>query len=183
MATTQQLRSAVQRIAGQADRDLATLWGQVDTPAQARAALNDVLPALVRQYGSAAATVSAEWYDDLRVQREIRGGFRAITADLGTSGADSLAGYGAAAVARNDGVTAARVLVAGGLQRRITNYARQTVMTSAIKDPNARGWQRVGDGDSCDFCSMLLGRGSVYTETSVDFLSHDACGCGAAPAW
>jgi hypothetical protein len=30
---------------------------------------------------------------------------------------------------------------------------------------------------------MLIGRGAVYTEASVDFEAHDHCHCGAEPAW
>jgi hypothetical protein len=55
-------------------------------------------------------------------------------------------------------------------------------MGSSIADPKARGWMRVGSG-RCDFCRMLIGRGAVYTESTVDFHAHDHCGCGATPAW
>lgn len=180
----QQLRSQVQGLADKANRDLAVVWRSVETPQQAAAALNDVLPALVQQYGAASATLAAIWYDDQRTRRGVRGRFEAITADLGSAGTDALAGYGAQAVAKHGGdAAAARVLVAGGLQRRIANYARQTVMTSAIADPSARGWQRVGSGDSCEFCSMLLGRGAVYSEDSASFEAHDHDECYAEPAW
>lgn len=42
------------------------------------------------------------------------------------------------------------------------------------------GWRRVGDG-GCDFCDMLIGRGSVYKEDTAQFLSHDRCRCTAEP--
>ena len=53
---------------------------------------------------------------------------------------------------------------------------------SSTTDPKARGWQRVGVGE-CDFCSMLIGRGAVYSEATADFLSHDHCHCYAEPAF
>lgn len=179
-----QLRSAVSRLALAADRDLAALWRQVDTAVQARTALEDILPALVQRYGAASATLAATWYDDLRQKRGIGGSFEAIPADLGDSGASVLArwGVGPLYTAEPDW-TAARTLVSGGLQRRIANFARSTVTQSSVADPKARGWQRVGDGSSCEFCSMLLGRGAVYSEATADFESHDHCGCGAEPAF
>lgn len=179
-----QLRSAVARLSTRADRDLAALWGQVETAVQARTALADVLPALVENYGAASAALAATWYDDLRAKRGIGGHFEAIPADLGASGADVLAGWGVGPLfAATPDWAAARTLVAGGLQRRIANFARTTVSTSSVADPKARGWTRVGDGSSCDFCSMLLGRGAVYTEATADFAAHDHCGCQAEPAF
>lgn len=183
LVSTTQLRNAVESLSSRADRDLAAMWRQVSTAAQARQALGDILPALVEQYGIAASALAAQWYDDLRAKQEVRGRFRAIPADLGTAGADALAGYGAESVAKNNGLLdAAKVLIAGGLQRRIANYARDTIMQSALADPQAEGWQRETAG-GCAFCEMLAGRGAVYSESTADFASHDACRCVAAPAF
>lgn len=57
------------------------------------------------------------------------------------------------------------------------------VTETALADPQATGWRRVGDGDSCAFCRMLIGRGEVYSEAGVTFASHDRCGCEAEPAY
>lgn len=185
MATsTTALRSAVQRLALQADRDLASLWRQVDTAVQAREALADVLPALVQHYGPAAASLAATWYDNLREKRGVKGRFEAIPADLGPAGAEVLAGVAVGPLFGADpNWDAAKTLTIGGLQRRIANYSRATVTQSSIADPQAQGWERVGDGSTCEFCSMLLGRGAVYSEESAAFEAHDHCGCSAAPAW
>lgn len=181
---TLQLRSAVAGLATLANGDLNGLWRAVSTAVQARDALRDVLPALVDKYGAASATIAAEWYDDLRAKKGVRGRFTAIPADLGSAGADALAGWGVGPLfAAEPDWTAAQALIAGGLQRRIANYSRATITGSAIADPKARGWQRVGDGASCEFCSMLLSRGSVYSEATASFEAHDHCGCGAEPAW
>lgn len=184
MATSAPLRKAVQRLALVADRDLAALWRQVDSAAQARQALADVLPALVQRYGPAAATLAATWYDSQREKHGVPGRFEAFPADLGAAGADVLAGVGVGPLfGAEPDWQAAKTIVAGGLQRRIANYSRATIAQSSVADPKARGWRRVGDGSSCDFCSMLLSRGAVYTEASADFPAHDHCGCGAEPAW
>jgi hypothetical protein len=73
-------------------------------------------------------------------------------------------------------------LIAGGVTKRIANGARDVVTMSSIADPASKGWMRVGAGE-CDFCAMLVSRGAVYSEASVEFASHDHCNCGAAPAF
>jgi hypothetical protein len=144
----------------------------------------DVLPALVATYGDAAGTLAADYYDDLRERQGAGRRFAAIVADLpNDGGTDELARWGVSPLfAAEPDWTSAKTLVAGGLQRRIANVSRLTITQSSVQDPAARGWQRVGAG-GCDFCSMLIGRGAVYTEASADFDSHDHCNCQAEPAF
>lgn len=73
--------------------------------------------------------------------------------------------------------------LSGTAQRNIQQWGRDTVTSNSIADPSADGWQRVGAGHNCVFCSMLIGRGAVYTEASADFASHDRCNCQAVPAF
>lgn len=158
------------------------MWAQLRTADQARAALMDVLPALVQGYGAAAATVSADWYDDTREETGVRRRFIAIPAEPG-GGTDELARWGIGPLfSAEPDWASARTLIAGGLQRRIADAGRDTVRDSSIADPSARGWQREGVG-GCGFCTMLIGRGAVYSEASVGFASHDHCSCVAVPAF
>lgn len=159
--------------------DMAALWRQVSNAAEARVALKDVLPALIRTYGQAAAAIAADWYDEAREVAEVAGSFRAIPASIETSGAESLALW---ATEKGSDLTTIQTLIEGGMQRRIVNWGRETVMGSALSDPKADGWQRTGVG-SCDFCNLLIGRGAVYSESSADFASHDHCNCVAVPAF
>lgn len=179
MPTSTQLRRDVASLSTLASRDLAALWRRVETAAQAETALRDVLPALIETYGAAAATVAADWYDDLREERAVRRRFTAIPAEIPDVGAQSLVGW---ALSEANDLPAFQTLILGGTQRRIANHARLTVTGSSVADPSARGWQRVGVGE-CDFCQMLLDRGAVYTEATADFQAHDHCNCGAEPAW
>ena len=94
-------------------------------------------------------------------------------------GTDALVKWALATAA--DGETF-QSLIAGGVTKRISNGARDVVTRSSLADPSAKGWMRTGAGN-CDFCAMLIGRGAVYSEASVDFASHDHCNCGAAPAF
>lgn len=184
MTPAAQLRKGVSGLAVLANRDLARLWQEVGTAVEAKQALADVLPHLVDVYGTAAAALAADWYDELRAKRGVPGRFGATPAEIGNTGTDALAGVAAGPLfsAKPDW-SSALVLAQGGLQRRIANQARSTVMLSSVRDPRAHGWRRVGDGSTCDFCSMLLGRGAVYTEATADFPAHDHCGCGAEPAF
>lgn len=165
--------------------DVGVVFRQVDTAEAAREALQDILPSLVALYGAAAATLSADWYDDIRDTDGARGRFTAIPAEVdpATAGTTELAGWGVGPLFQAEpDWDSARSLVQGGLQRRITNASRETITGSSVADPAADGWQRVGSGE-CAFCDMLIGRGAVYSEASADFASHDHCACSATPAF
>lgn len=179
MPSPTQLRNGVSTLAGLAESDLTALWRRVETEAQAETALRDILPALIDTYGAAAAALAADWYDDTRDEAGARRLFTAIPAEIPEVGAQALVGW---ALATATDMDALQTLIAGGTQRRIANFARMTVSGSSVADPSARGWKRVGAGE-CEFCRMLIGRGAVYTEASVDFPAHDHCNCAAAPAW
>lgn len=178
MATS--LRSDTASLVRLADRDLARLWRLVASGASAEVALRDLLPSIVTEYGSAGAAVAAEWYDQQREKAAPRGRFTALPVAADDRGSQALIGW-ALKEATDDAALA--TLIAGGVQRRIADHARYTIARNSVEDKAAKGWQRVGDGKSCDFCSMLIGRGAVYAEASADFTSHDHCGCSAAPAW
>lgn len=180
MATQLGLRSRIAGLSRLATDDLAVLWRQVERAVDAEEALRDLLPAVIDAYGPAAAALAADWYDALRVKSGTPGSFTAIPADIADSGEQALIGW---ALAEATDLSSFRVLIEGGMQRRLANFARYTITGSSIADPGADGWQRVGDGSSCAFCRMLIGRGAVYSEESADFASHDHCGCGAQPAF
>ena len=175
-------RRDLRELTNLAENDLRLLFRQFNAAEAARDGLMDVLPLLVAIYGSAAATLGADWYDDLRDAANPRGRFTAIPAELPDRGrTDALARWGVAPLfAAEPDFATSLVKVAGGLQRVIANADRETVRFSAVQDRGARGWARAGSG-GCDFCAMLIGRGAVYTEATADFDSHDHCGCVAVP--
>lgn len=184
MPTVSQYRSDVDELVRLASLDLEVLWRQVNDATAARDFLADVLPALLYVYGTAAGTLAADWYDDLRVELEIQGRFTALVAELPPRGrTDALAGWAVeelftAEPDLNGSLTRAQ----GGLQRIIADVGRNTVMGSSVADPRARGWQRSASS-GCGFCRMLAARGAVYTQANVDFGAHDRCRCAAVPAF
>lgn len=175
-----ELTKGVAALNALAARDLAALWRSVTNAAEAEVALRDILPRLIDTYGLAAGTLAADWYDDQRNKVGAKKRFRAIPADIKDSGSQALIGW---ATSTATDIPSLQSLIEGGTQRRIANFSRLTVSGSSIEDPAARGWYRIGAGSSCEFCVMLIDRGAVYSESSVDFASHDHCNCGASPAW
>jgi hypothetical protein len=164
-----------------ADGDLDALFRQIAGAEGLRDALMDVLPQLVAVYGEAAASLAADWYDEIRDADGAAGRFRAIPADLpNRERTDALARWGVGPLFGGAGVEAARSLVGGGFQRIVADAGRQTVIRSLVADPQGRGWRRETRG-GCDFCKMIAGRGAVYSAETADFASHDDCGCIAVP--
>jgi len=161
-----------------ARNDLRVLFRQFDTAEAARQGLLDVLPRLVTIYGAAAATLAADYFDDLRDASEAKGRFRAIPAEPETGGLDALARWAVGPMfqAAPDPL-AALSLAAGGAQRSIANAARLTVVQSSLADPRAQGWTRVGHGE-CDWCKQYLD-GEVHYVEGYDFQAHNNCGCTA----
>jgi hypothetical protein len=127
--------------------------------------------------------VAADWYDELRDDFNVKRRFTAIVAELDNAGADVLAKWGIGPLFSADpDWHRAQVLIDGGLQLRIANAARDTILQSSIEDPGADGWQRESSG-GCAFCEMIAGSGVIYSEASADFAAHDHCRCVAVPAF
>lgn len=179
MATPASLRRQQAALARLAANDLASLWAQVSNAVEARIALEDVLPALIQTYGEAAAAVAADWYDEARLAAGVPGSFQAAPAVLADQATSALALW---ATSHGTDMESIAALVSGGVQRRIADWGRRTITGSSLADPRADGWQRAGVGE-CDFCTMLISRGAVYSEATADFASHDDCNCAAVPAF
>lgn len=76
------------------------------------------------------------------------------------------------------------VRVSGAAVRHTLNGARETIIQSADRDSQARGYQRVTSGNTCDFCLMLSSRGPVYeTQSTASFKPHDFCDCHPEPVY
>lgn len=180
-----ELRSLLVELAEAAGEDVDLLWAEVSTPDEVREALMDVLPSLVLDYGDAAATVTAEWYDEYRADRDVTGRFTADVPDVTASGAEALAGWGADLVTPLDADwDAALTQIKGGMQKRIANAGRDTITNAVYLDPQGSGWQREARVSGCGFCQMLAGRATLYRErTTADFGAHDWCNCLAVPAF
>lgn len=79
-------------------------------------------------------------------------------------------------------VNAAFAATSQSMVRLVRDSSRDTIRVTALADGRFGGWRRVGTGDTCAFCTMLISRDAVYTESSVRFASHDNCNCEVEPA-
>lgn len=183
MPTLQQYRADLDELVRLANRDLAALWVQVSDGVVAQELLAAILPELGAVYGSATASLAADWYDDLRLEKDIPGRFMARVAEPELGRTDALSRWAVEPLfSDTPNFALARENAQGGLQRLIADAGRETVMGSSIADPSAQGWQRSASG-GCGFCQMLASRGAVYSESTVRFGSHDNCKCSAVPAF
>lgn len=67
----------------------------------------------------------------------------------------------------------------GAATRMVLEGPRQTTMATFRERRAVEGWRRVAAGKGCPFCLMLVGRGAVYSRTSVTFRAHGHCRCSA----
>lgn len=154
------------------------------TPGEAKAFLDAVLPVLANKYGTAAATLAVSYFEVTREAAGVETPYQAALAQLPTQGRyASMTNWALLpAIERDDWATAYSML-SGGFQRVVTNAHRDTTILNSIVDRACQGWARVGRGETCEFCLMLIDRGGVYTGESVLFKSHDRCRCVAVATW
>lgn len=184
-------RTALQAVTGAALADLAAQWATLDLndAAQVKATLQELLPALADEYGAAASELAVDVYESLREAEGFTSDYAPqIAAVVDTM--PSRARWAADPLFDRADPQPAVALVRAqeSVQLAVADQYRETVMDTAIDDPEARGWQRVvrpGSSASgpCPFCELLASRGAVYTRKSVDFGAHGLCHCIAVPAW
>jgi len=155
-------------------------------PELVQAALFEYIPTLVAEYGDIAATVAADWFEQMRAAEGVSGSFRApLAPSVPLQQVKDRLGFAtrpAGPLWSGDGATLTKFL------SMMTNeYAlqpgRDTVMQAAHKDNAA--YARVPEPGACDFCIMLASRGFVYSKETVgDTVKfHGHCRCNAVPVW
>jgi hypothetical protein len=152
-----------------------------------KAALLDALPGLVAQYGDVAATVAADFYDQLRASSGAKGAFTAVLADPASAAqvqASIKAVIGPMYTAQDPQAVAG--VLSTTLDRYVLQVGRDTITASAAKDPGKPSWARVPQGDTCAFCIMLASRGAVYGSAAAAgqmHAYHGDCDCTPTPIW
>jgi hypothetical protein len=172
------------RIEGQMTALFSQLAREGVDPRQIRDSVAALARTLVSEYGSAAATFAADWYNDIRLTAGFHDRFIATEYTQDFDEAID------ATVRRAAGSLFGQADVAGFVEsvvNKVSQYAmdgaRNTVIQNAYRDPRAGGWQRVPHGKTCDFCIMLVDRGAVYKKSTANFRAHHHCDCGAVPSW
>lgn len=180
-----ELRAANQALSERVEADLAGFWRSLDLskPEAARDALLSFVPALTSAYGGAAATIAADWYDEIRALEGVPGRFRASMAEVFPAEyVEGRVRFGASHLFTPTPDLMLPFLT-GAAQKYAMQPGRDTIARSTLDDPQASGWHRETRATACKFCRMLAGRGGVYKETTAAFAAHGACHCVAAPSW
>lgn len=151
-------------------------------PDLVRDALLEFMPILTDQYGSVAATMAADWYDELRADSGASGRFRALAApSVSTEAVEAKVRFLAGNLWTPDPAG-----MLGGLLVAADKYVKQpgrATMASNAKREGVR-WARVPTGrKTCTWCLILASRDAVYeTKKSAGgdgHKFHGACDCVA----
>lgn len=177
------------RLVAMARADLEELVKRIDfsNAGLARDALLEIVPDLVREYGDIAASVAADWYEEVRAAAGVAS---AHTATL-SAGVDVAQVQGsvrwAAGSLWGENPTEALALLNGAMQRFISYSTRDTIARNVAGDRSKPRYARVPSGaTTCAFCEMLASRGFVYHSKQTagmrrDF--HDDCNCQIVVEW
>lgn len=171
MLRAEQVRKAQASLAYRAKLEVAGAWPKLATlrPDQTAVVMADLLHEIGLKYGSAAASLAADYYDELRVAAGVAGSFTAIASDLPPADRfEALARWGVGPLfgAEPNRDTALNLMV-GGLTRIVLNGARQTIADSVAADPGKPTYARHASANACAFCALLASRGAVYTSSSA----------------
>lgn len=182
-------RQAQKDLQALAYRDLLAFWRTVD-PSDAQgtaAALQAFLPTLVQDYGEVGASTAADFYDDLRDRADTRRVYTAVMGDAAPVEQIRASTRWAAGplfgVGKNPGPEQALANVVQVTNRLVLATGRNTITQNTLRDPEARGFQRVTSSGGCRFCRFLAARGAVYSADSATFAAHGHCSCSAVPSW
>lgn len=150
-----------QRILGQlhtlAVEDLVTLWrtaSGMDLESRAfRALIEQAYPDIPSRWGTAAADIATQWYDESAPDLA----YRATPAPLhpveqyAGNARWALGAVGEAALDR----------LVGDLQWSLFDMARQTTELNVASESGSR-WARYASSNACAFCRVMATRGAVY---------------------
>ena len=194
MATPQQVetfRAANNSLVELARRDLEAVWATLDLTdgRSVRAVLEDMFPDLVQTYGSTAALLAVDYYDELRGVAPTAGRFNTVMAE--SVNVEQVQAKARWAISPLFGVAdpaQAFSNLALGLDVLVKQFGRDTIAKNAAKDPSRALWARVPGGrETCSFCLILASRGAVYgskVSAGGDMNKyHGKCDCTPTPVW
>ena len=122
-----------------------------------REALEEFFPALIRAYGDAAATVSADWFEELT-------GDVAFLGDDSSDDAVNARMRWAIGAGFGGDIDQALGTLESVADELVKQFGRDTIVNSSAQ--NGRRFARVPVGETCNWCRMMGSRGYVYRSTA-----------------
>lgn len=155
-------------------------------PEIVRDALLEAFPAIVSRYGDVAATLAAEWYEQMRAEAA-SGSYGAVLADGPSYEQTARTVRWAAGGLWGPDPSGVPGLLQEALARYVGWQGKSTVTTNVAADPARPRWARVpGRGGCCAWCAMLASRGFVYESSKTAGEGHPYhahCSCVPTPLW
>lgn len=169
--STAEVNGVVRRIADQPVREFA-------------GALRDAMPRIADQLTPLAEIVAVDYYDATRIQVGLGlETYRATTIDYdGSKTLDSGIGYSVARLVQGSDLGSVIGILAGTLQKVITDADRETIADNSNNDPSVTKYVRVPQGDSCAFCLTMAAVAEI--QVTEDFNAYHAfCRCTTTPVY
>ncbi|MCM8548894.1 hypothetical protein [Streptomyces sp. STCH 565 A] len=161
----------------------------------------EAMNAVIAQYGQAAASLAADFYDAERAAAAVPGppftvpvpdppppeqvesSLRWATKDLWPRDPDDPATTDAQRQPLAVRVEQAGRKAEAVAQKLVVDQSRSAVRGAVRRDRQAVGWARSAALGACSFCKLLATRGMVYRQDTVGFQAHDGCNCGSVPVF
>lgn len=159
MATLTEQQSLLSELHRLGLGDLQELLRRADEFPDFAAYVLEAYPELVAQYASAAAALSATWYEEAAPALS----YIAEPAELPSLDRWAVSAQWALATPSTDSLLQN---LSGSLQRGVFDLARETTLLNADAEPGAK-WARHASANACEFCRMMATRGSVYTSAAA----------------
>lgn len=195
MATApEQVRTGLLAVTAAAQAEVqAVAQAAPEDPAAWRATLFAAAPLIVSEYAPAAATLSLDWFEEIREEAAAPSIYvptpriRITEDDISAAVAratESLHEIERDLMDEVDRLMAESLAkVESELQKQVASGFWDTVVENAAEDPDATGWQRFAKPGACKFCVMTAARGAVYRASTARFAAHTDCHCVAGPAY
>lgn len=187
-AQVEQFRQGYDEIERLVRRDMRRIWPQLRTadPATIRNVLLELTPQLSDRFGAVAASMAAEWFEDVTRQG-------AALADLTVHAAVQASTRANAGGLWRDQREAAFDMIAASTVRHSLQPGRSTIARSAGR--HGMYYARSPHPGACSWCIVLASRGAVYTAETVTTVVrggvgeraagedyHDFCRCVPEPS-
>ena len=177
-------RELIEGVETLAIADLVDAWDTIpDEPEAAKPELTRLVDDVVDGYHPVAATMAADWYEDLRRDATVPGRFTAALAERPSADMTKATASWAASglyVSRDKALGD----ITAAVQRIIGLGDRNTISLNVRRDRSGPRWARYASANACAFCAMVATRGAAYrSESAAAGKYHKHCHCIAVPIW